>query len=193
MRYLATSFLCRGIDIFSLSRGGGTSTRVESLLDIDGNACESFDNHQVGLGTAFKELNVVLVSQSLALFCGDSLVVTHISFVANQNLINTGSGVLLYVPNPVVDILETEFVTDIINQKDAHRATVIGGGDGSETFLSGGVPDLQLDSLAIQLNRLDLEINTDSGDERRCELIITESKQETTLADTRVANQKQLD
>ena len=42
---------------------------------------------------------------------------------------------------------------------------VVGSCDSFESFLAGGVPDLEFDSAAIGLEGPDLEINTDGGQE----------------------------
>jgi hypothetical protein len=58
---------------------------------------------------------------------------------------------------------------------------------------TGRVPDLQFDALAVQLDRLDLEVDADGGDERRRERVVAESQQEAGLAHAAVADQQQLD
>lgn len=56
-------------------------------------------------------------------------------------------------------------VSDVVDEKDAHGAAVVCGGDGAEALLAGRVPDLQLDALAIEVNGANLEIYTNGGDE----------------------------
>jgi hypothetical protein len=46
------------------------------------------------------------------------------------------------------------------------------------------LPDLKLNTLSIELDGLDLEINTNSSDERRRESIIRETEEKTRLSDT---------
>ena len=67
---------------------------------------------------------------------------------------------LFNVPDPVLDVVETLLVGDVVHQHDAHGAPVVGRGDGPEPLLARRVPDLQLDLLAVQLNCADLEVNT---------------------------------
>ncbi len=85
------------------------------------------------------------------------------------------------------------FVRHVIDQQDAHGAAVIRRRDGPEPLLPGRVPDLQLDALAIQLDRSDLEVDPDGGDEGRCEGILAESEQAAGFAHARVANEQELD
>jgi hypothetical protein len=51
-------------------------------------------------------------------------------------------------------------------------------------------PYLQLNSLAIEFDRLDLKIDSDRGDERRRERVIRETQQQATLADTFARQQR---
>lgn len=47
--------------------------------------------------------------------------------------------------NPVFDVMEGLSFVDGVGEYDAHGASVVGLGDGLETFLAGSVPDLELD------------------------------------------------
>jgi hypothetical protein len=57
-----------------------------------------------------------------------------------------------------------------------------------ETFLTGSIPNLQLDSLSSQFYRFNLKIDADRGDEGVIKGIIAESEQNASLPDTRVAD-----
>lgn len=91
---------------------------------------------------------------------------------------------------PVVRTIEGPLVGDIVDQQDAHGAPVVGGGDGAETLLARRVPDLQLDPLAIELDRPDLEVDADGGDEGRREGVLAEAQQAAGLAHARIANEQ---
>jgi hypothetical protein len=73
--------------------------------------------------------------------------------------------------------VEGSLVGDVVYQQDAHGAAVVGSGDGAEALLAGGVPYLQLDALAIELNGPDLEVDADGGDEGRGEGVLAEAQQ----------------
>lgn len=83
-------------------------------------------------------------------------------------------------------------VDDGVDQEDAHGASVVGGGDGLEALLAGGVPDLELDQLPVELDRADLEVDPDGGDEGRVEGVLGEPDQEATLPHGRVSDHEQL-
>ena len=58
------------------------------------------------------------------------------------------------------------------------RSPEVTGRDGLESLLTGGVPDLQLHALAVNVHVLDLEINANRGNERRCKAIIRITQQD---------------
>jgi len=76
---------------------------------------------------------------------------------------------LLYVAYPVAYVLERIFVGDIVHQQDSHGSTIISRSDGPEAFLTSGIPNLKLDSLAFDFDRLNLEVDSNSGNEGRGE------------------------
>ena len=73
--------------------------------------------------------------------------------------------------------VEGSLVGDVVDEEDAHRAAIIGCRDGAETLLASRIPDLQLHTLAVQLDGADLEVDADGGDERGREGVFTESQQ----------------
>lgn len=73
--------------------------------------------------------------------------------------------------------IETLLIRNIVDQQDTHSASVICGGDRSESFLTGCIPYLQLHSLAIQIDRADLKVDSYCRNERWCEAVFGEAKQ----------------
>lgn len=67
--------------------------------------------------------------------------------------------------------VEAPFICNVVDQQNAHSASVVGRGDGPETLLPGGIPYLQLHALAVELNRPDLEVDADGRDEGRRERV----------------------
>lgn len=62
--------------------------------------------------------------------------------------------------------VEALLVGNVIDEQNAHGASVVGGGDCPESLLSGSVPYLQLDTLAVELYGADFEVDANGGDER---------------------------
>ena len=89
--------------------------------------------------------------------------VVHVALVPEDHLLHIGAGVLLDVSDPVLDVIETLLVGDVIHQHDAHGAPVVGRGDRPEPLLARRVPDLQLDLFTVKLYCADLEVDTCKG------------------------------
>ena len=75
----------------------------------------------------------------------------------------------------------------------AVRALVVAGRDRLEALLAGGVPDLQLDLLAVRvLDGAHLEIYPNGRDVRRAEGVVGEPLHERGFADAAVADDEEL-
>ena len=59
---------------------------------------------------------------------------------------------LLDVPDPVLDVVKTLLVGNIVDEHDAHCPAVVGCGDGPEPLLPCRVPDLQFDKILLVHN-----------------------------------------
>lgn len=68
------------------------------------------------------------------------LLVLHITLVANKELVDTLGSVAVDLLQPLLDVVEGVHIRHIVNDADAVGATVVRGGDGSETLLTGGIP-----------------------------------------------------
>jgi hypothetical protein len=68
-------------------------------------------------------------------------------------------------------------VSDIVYEENSHGAAIVRRRNGSEAFLASSIPDLQLNTLAIQLNSPNLEVDADSCNERGRKRILTEPQQ----------------
>lgn len=89
--------------------------------------------------------------------------------------------------------VEALLIGDIVNQQDAHGTSVVGSGDCAEALLTSGIPYLQLDTLAVQLYRADLEVDADGGDEGGGEGVFAEAQQTAGLSYSAVAYEEELD
>lgn len=63
------------------------------------------------------------------------------------------------------------------------RFRVHTSGNGAEPLLPGGIPDLELDALAIELDGANFEVNADGCDEGGSKRVVRETKKQTALAD----------
>jgi len=94
---------------------------------------------------------------------------------------------------PLFDVIERFLVGDVVNNNDAVSSAVITGCNGSKSFLSCCVPNLQLDCLSLEFDGADFEVDSDGGDVALCVSVVGESKQKTRLAHTRITDQQQLE
>jgi hypothetical protein len=62
--------------------------------------------------------------------------------------------------DPVSNVIERFFRCAIICKNDAHSSLIISLSNSSESLLSGSVPNLKFDILAIDIDSLNLEVNT---------------------------------
>jgi hypothetical protein len=86
-------------------------------------------------------------------------------------------------------ILVGILICDIVHDDDTVGTTVVTGSDGTKTFLSCGVPNLQFDAFAIQFDGSDFEIDPNGTDVRFRVSVIRKTQQETGFAHTGIANQ----
>ncbi len=63
--------------------------------------------------------------------------------------------------HPVLDGLEGLTLVYCVGEEDAHRAAVVGLGDGFETLLAGCVPDLKADFVFAQGDCFYFEVDAD--------------------------------
>eukprot|EP00315_Gephyrocapsa_oceanica_P002533 CAMPEP_0185340838 /NCGR_PEP_ID=MMETSP1363-20130426/98327_1 /TAXON_ID=38817 /ORGANISM="Gephyrocapsa oceanica, Strain RCC1303" /LENGTH=272 /DNA_ID=CAMNT_0027940067 /DNA_START=526 /DNA_END=1342 /DNA_ORIENTATION=+ len=100
---------------------------------------------------------------------------------------------LLDGSHPRGDVGEGLLVGDVVDEEDAHGAAVVGRRDGLEPLLPRRVPDLQFDSLAVQLHAPDLKVDPNRGDEGLREGVIGKPHQNRALPHAGIPNQKEFD
>lgn len=67
---------------------------------------------------------------------------------------------LVYLLEPLGDVVEGFFVVAVVHQQYALSALVIRLRDGAEAFLASGVPNVKLNVLAINIDILYLKIDS---------------------------------
>ena len=98
---------------------------------------------------------------------------------------------LLDLRDPITNRFERSAVRHVVHQQDSLSSAEVGGGDGAEALLPRGIPDLHLDSLAINLHILDLEVDTDGGNESGGEGVICVTQKQACFAHTGISNHEQ--
>ena len=127
------------------------------------------------------------------LFFRDNALVFEIALVPQEKLIYCARRVLLDVPEPVGDVLEGVLLGDVEHEQDAHGVPVVRCSDGPEPFLASSVEQLQLDLLAVKVNRSQLEVDADCGRAAQVKSVVREAQEQATLAHSAISDQHQLD
>ena len=142
MRFLTRLGLCRSIP-----------------NDLVGHLKEHFVNIATRLGRSLEELEAVLLGKLLAALCRNDAI-GQVCFVGDEDFGDTRAGVRLYLLEPVRDIVKCGLLGAVVDEDDAHGALVVRLRDRAEALLSRRVPHLQLHSLVLHINRLDLEVDS---------------------------------
>jgi len=173
------------VEINGPGRRRAAPLRHEAVLHLRRDGRKAAVHVLVLLGGRLEKLHgrVKLVRQRLPLLGLHLAVALHVALVTHQNLVHVHVGVLVDLRYPVADGVERAAVGDVVDQEDALRAAEVRGGDGAEALLARRVPDLQLDALAVQLDRLDLEVDADGGDEGGLEGVVGVAQEQAALAD----------
>ena len=114
---------------------------------------------------------------------------SQVTLVPNEHDDNIGVGMISKLLEPPRHVVVRLVLTDIVDEKRTHRATVVCRGDGPIALLSSGIPDLSLDCLCVNLDGSCGELNTDGRLGVKVELIPCETTQQVGLPDSGVANQ----
>ena len=99
----------------------------------------------------------------------------------------------MLLDSPRSDAVERLSITNIVAHEKAHGTTEVGSGNGSISFLSRGVPDLQLYPLVPPVRGLYLEVDSHSRDKRLAKAVIAVSEEKRCFAHCRVSNQEKLE
>lgn len=95
------------------------------------------------------------------------LFVGEVGLVSDEEAVDPFDGVAFDLSEPGLYVREGVLVGHVVHDDDPVRPAVVGRGDGPETLLPCGVPDLELDRLALQLERADLDWEKKGGGKRR--------------------------
>lgn len=91
-------------------------------------------------------------------------LILQIRFVTDQKENSVFLSICFHLVHPeLANIVETERVSEIEDQKDTLTASIIGTGNGSEPLLASSIPDLKFDIFRINLDGLEAEINSNGG------------------------------
>ena len=141
----------------TLSSGTSSGSRLSlhSGLDLTGHGKESLLDIRRSLGRCFKEFDSKAISKFLSLFGGNNTLARQIGLVTYKKLVDILRGISIDFMQPLFHIIERLLVRYIINDDNSVRPAVVRGGNGTETFLSGCIPNLKLDGLSVKFDGTD--------------------------------------
>lgn len=104
-------------------------------------------------------MDAKLFSHFLTLLIGD-FSIGNIAFVAHKYFDDLLIGVGFYLFKPVLERLKGSKIVNGVSHYDSHRSLVVGLSNGLKSLLSSRVPDLQPYLLILDLQCLDLEVDS---------------------------------
>lgn len=97
------------------------------------------------------ERKAFLLSITLSILSCNRTEMFQIGFVSNQHDDNVSISVISQFLKPSADIVECNWFGHIVDKKSTKSTAIVGAGDRSVTFLSGGVPYLSFNGFWLDL------------------------------------------
>jgi len=94
----------------------------------------------------------------------------------------------LYLFEPLLEIFEAVPSCHVVDEYDALGSAVVGGGEGAEAFLSGGVPDGEFDFFVGHVEVFDFEVDADCGLDVIVEGVVGEAEEHGGLSYSCISN-----
>jgi hypothetical protein len=94
---------------------------------------------------------------------------------------------------PACDVLVSLVLGDIVDEECTDCATVVSTGDGAVALLAGGIPDLSLDGLVVDLDAASGEFDADSRLAVQVEFVAGETREKVRFTDAGVSNKHHLE
>lgn len=167
--------------------------RRDSLLDSPRHSDKSFLHIIRIFRRSFNVGDFHAIGKLLGNSGVDDTLVEKVGLVADEELVDVLAGVAVDLAQPLLDVVEGLHVGAVKHKDDTLGAAVVAASDGAETLLAGRIPDLKLDDLAVAVQGLDLEIDTDGADVRVRPRIVGKTEKKAGLAYARIANKKNLE
>lgn len=86
---------------------------------------------------------------------------SQIALVSDEHDNNVRVSVVAQLLQPPVDIIVGLVLADIVDKKSTDSTAVVGRRNRAVPFLTGGIPNLSLDGLGVDLDRAGCKLDTD--------------------------------
>lgn len=136
---------------------------------------------QIGLVTAEHDLTSELIESH------------HFRLLLSCAHHNIGISMIPQLLQPPRDVLISLLLGDVIDEQRTHRASVVGRGDSTVTFLARGIPNLRLDRLVIDLDATRGKLDADGGLAVQVELVAGESREQVGFSNAGVSYEHHLE
>ena len=113
----------------------------------------------------------------------------QIALVTHQHDDNIRVGVVPQLLEPPRHVLVCLVLANIVDEQGADGTAVVRRCDGAVPFLAGGIPDLCLDGLGVDLDGAGGKLDADGGLGVYVELISSETTEQVGLSNARVSDQ----
>lgn len=117
----------------------------DSLLDLLSHGQEGLLDIGGILGTRLQHARPNTLCKLLGHTVLDDFFIGQIALVAHEEFVDPLAGIAINFLEPLLDVGEGVGVGYVVDDNDAVCASVVGGGDGAESLLAGGVPLLFVD------------------------------------------------
>jgi hypothetical protein len=129
----------------------------------------------------------------LSLLSGHSPKVPQIALVSHQHDDNVCVGMVAELFQPAGDVLVGLVLGDVVDEEGTDCAAVVGTGDCAVTLLAGGIPDLSLDGLVVNLDAASGELDANGGLAVEVEFVAGETREQVRFTNARVSNKDHLE
>jgi len=148
-----------GVGLGVVGCGGGGS---HSVLDLLRHGQERLLDISCVLRRSLEERNGELVCELLGNGVFNDLLARQIRLVANKELVHALGRVSVSLLQPLLHVCEGVIISYVIDNDNTMSASVVRRGDGTESFLTGSIPNLEFHGLALEFNGSNLEVDANS-------------------------------
>lgn len=144
-------------------------------------------------GRSLNEAEPVVLRKLFRILRVHSSEVPQIALVSHQHDDNVCVGMVAELLQPACDVLVGLVLGNVVDEEGTDCATVVSTGDGAVALLAGGIPDLSLDGLVVDLDAAGGELDADSGLAVEVEFVAGETREKVGFTNTGVSNEDNLE
>ena len=144
-------------------------------------------------GRSLNEAEPVVLRKLFRILRVHSSEVPQIALVSHQHDNDVCVGMVAELFQPAGDVLVGLVLGDVVDKESANGTTVVCAGDCAVALLAGGIPDLSLDGLVVDLDAAGGELDADSGLAVEVGFVAGETREKVGFTNTGVSNEDNLE